>query len=68
MEFANTDKMNDNEIKLEMNSLLRMIRVLEWDKSKQQINPAKLDKLQSMKKRYEELESKKSQLVSNETL
>jgi len=69
MEFRDASKMEDKEIKFEMNSLLRMIRVLEWDKSRQQINPAKLDKLASLKKRYEELESKTSQpITANETL
>jgi predicted nuclease with TOPRIM domain len=60
MEFAELDKMDAVEMRKEINSIVRIIRVLEWDKSRQQINPAKLSKLQELKKRYDELQSKLS--------
>ena len=70
MEFRDTNKMDTNEIRKEMSSIIRSIRVLEWDKSRQQINPAKLDKLEVLKKRYDELESKLNPdqpIAANET-
>jgi len=71
MEFTDIDKMDAEDIRKEMNSINRIIRVLQWDKSRQQINPAKLDKLEKLKKRYEELTSRLNpdQLITaNETL
>jgi hypothetical protein len=68
MEFTDINKMDAEEMQNEMLSLVRSIRVLEWDKSKQQINPAKLDKLIKIKKRYDELKSKLTpDTTANET-
>jgi hypothetical protein len=69
MEFKDATKMDTKDVKLEMNSILKTIKILEWDKSRQQINPAKADKLVLLKKRYDELEStfNPDQPITNET-
>jgi hypothetical protein len=65
MELA---ELNAEEMRTEMNSLIRAIRILEWDKARQQINPAKLSKLEKMKKRYDELASVIKPVDTNEKL
>lgn len=50
------DSMADRtQLEKELESLQKMIRVLEWDKSRQQINPAKMDKLDNLRKKEKEL-------------
>jgi hypothetical protein len=46
---------NQTQLEEELEKLQKMIRVLEWDKSRQQINPAKMDKLDNLKKKEKDL-------------
>lgn len=52
-----------SQIEEELSHMSGKIRVLEWDKSRKQINPAKAAKLSAMLKRKEELEKQLEMLV-----
>ncbi|MBW3011840.1 hypothetical protein KY311_01515 [Candidatus Woesearchaeota archaeon] len=58
MEFTPVEKLTAKEIREEMSELTRHIRTLQWDKNKDQINPAKLAKLEKLQQRYKELVSR----------
>ncbi|PIS06090.1 MAG: hypothetical protein COT80_02540 [Candidatus Buchananbacteria bacterium CG10_big_fil_rev_8_21_14_0_10_33_19] len=55
---------NQSQIEEELSQMQSKIRVLEWDKSRKQINPAKAAKLTNMLKRKEELEQQLEKLVN----
>jgi hypothetical protein len=56
-------EMNESQIREEINAIQGRIQVLEWDKSRKQINPAKLTKLNTLLKRKEELQTKIEELL-----
>jgi hypothetical protein len=58
-----THDMDPVTIREELGVLKGRIQVLEWDKSRKQINPAKQAKLSSFLKRREELVQKLEELV-----
>ncbi|MCK4670532.1 MAG: hypothetical protein KAT43_04980 [Nanoarchaeota archaeon] len=46
---------NQTQLEEKLEELQKMIKVLEWDRSRQQINPAKMDKLENLKDKEKEL-------------
>jgi len=58
MKFKPVGELTIEEVRDEIYELARMVRVLQWDKLKDQINPAKLDKLQQFQKRLDELRTR----------
>ncbi len=43
------------QLEEKLEELQKMIKILEWDRSRQQINPAKMDKLSNLKIKEKEL-------------
>ena len=58
------NEMSKADVEIELGSIRSRIRVLEWDRSKKQINPAKAAKLRDYVKREEELVKKLEVLIN----